>query len=96
MDMKPSKFQFHRPNRALLEATPQKEGYRMAAVAVHLAWQLGLLRQEIHDLTWEQVDFASSVVRLPDREIPMEPELRRFFHKLSRQPAQHRRERGAA
>lgn len=26
----------------------------------------------------------------------LEPELRRFFHKLSRQSAQHRRERGAA
>ena len=26
----------------------------------------------------------------------LEPELRRFFHRLSRRPAQHRRERGAA
>lgn len=82
LGMKPSKFQFHRPNRVLLEATLQKEGYRMAAVAVHLAWQLGLLRQEIHDLTWEQVDFASSVVRLPDREIPMSPELQVYLQGL--------------
>ena len=82
LGMKPSQFQFHRPNRVLLEATLQKEGYRMAAVAVHLAWQLGLLRQEIHDLTWEQVDFASSVVRLPDREIPMSPELQVYLQGL--------------
>ena len=33
-------------------------------------------------------------IRLQANDI--EPELRRFFHKLSRQPAQHHRERGAA
>ena len=91
MGTKTPKFQFHRPNRALLEATFQKQGYRMAAVAAHLAWQLGLLRQEIHDLTWEQVDFASSVVRLPDREIPMSPELQIYLQGLQ---MEHRKASG--
>lgn len=54
----------------------------MPAVVIRLAWQLGLLRREIHQLTWGQVDFTASVVRLEDRAIPMEPEIQVFLQRL--------------
>lgn len=75
-------FLYHRPDREQLETTLRKEKYRMVAVIIRLAWQLGLLRQEIHQLTWEQIDFASSLVRLPDREIPMSLEMQVYLQGL--------------
>ena len=82
MAKRTQRFLYHRPDRELLETTLRKEEYRMVAVVVRLAWQLGLLRQEIHQLTWEQIDFAASVVRLPDREIPMSPEMQVYLQGL--------------
>ena len=41
-------------------------------IVVCLAWREGLTRAEISDLTWEQVDFDARVLRLPDREVPLE------------------------
>lgn len=82
MAKRTQRFLYHRPDRELLETTLRKEEYRMVAVVIRLAWQLGLLRQEIHQLTWEQIDFASSVVCLPDREIPMSPEMQVYLQGL--------------
>ena len=40
----------YRPNRALLATVLPMEEDRMVAVVVRLAWQLGLRKQEIHQL----------------------------------------------
>ncbi len=76
------KFLIHRPDRAALEALLDREGLHLAAVVIRLAWQLGLKRREIHVLQWEQVDFTASQVRLPDRQVPMEPEVQVFLQRL--------------
>ena len=47
----------------------------IVGIALCLAWRAGLRRSEIHTLRWEQVDFKNGLLRLPDREIPMEREL---------------------
>ena len=44
-------------------------------------------RQPSHLLIYQDVRLLAN---------DLEPELRCFFHRLSRRPAQHRRERGAA
>ncbi len=76
------KFMINRPDAAALEALLNREGGSLAAVVIRLAWQLGLLRREIHTLTWEQVDFTASAVHLEDREVPMEPEVQVFLQRL--------------
>ena len=65
------KFIVNRPDSGALERLLAEGGMRLPAVVIRLAWQLGLLRREIHQLTWGQVDFTASVVRLEDRAIPM-------------------------
>lgn len=76
------KFMINRPDAAALEALLSRDDLSLAAVVIRLAWQLGLLRREIHALTWEQVDFTASAVHLEDREVPMEPEVQVFLQRL--------------
>lgn len=40
--------------------------------ALRLAWRAGLTREEIWGLEWEQVDFEGRVLRLPDRQVPLD------------------------
>ena len=49
---------------------------------LRLAWQAGLLRDEIQRLTWEQVDFLDSKLVLPDRSIPIPEDLSRWLWDL--------------
>ena len=64
--------------RRILEAEPASpEG-----VVLRLAWQQGLSRDEISDLTWEQVSFLDDRLELPDRMIPLEAEVRSCLWRL--------------
>ena len=40
---------------------------------LRLAWLQGLSRKELNELTWEQVDFESGTLVLPDRTVPIDP-----------------------
>lgn len=82
MEQKAVNILFCRPDRTLLETMLSRAGDGMVAVVVRLAWQLGLRRQEIHQLTWEQIDLETSVVRLPDREIPIPTELQSYLQSI--------------
>ena len=73
------KFLVHRPDTERLQTYLDAAGDGLAATVIQLAWKLGLLRSEIQQLTWEQVDFERSCVALPDRTVPMEAEIRRFL-----------------
>ena len=48
-----------------------------AGVILRLAWRAGLMRDEIHALQWEQVDFERALLRLPGRDVPMDEDLAR-------------------
>ena len=48
-----------------------------AGVILRLAWRAGLMRDEIHALQWKQVDFERALLRLPDRDVPMDEDLAR-------------------
>ena len=54
-----------------------------AETILRLAWQAGLRRQEIHALTWGQVDLMEWKLRLPDRTVPMDVELAMHLLPLS-------------
>ena len=48
-----------------------------AGVILRLAWRAGLMRDEIYALQWKQVDFERALLRLPDRDVPMDEDLMR-------------------
>lgn len=58
-----------------LEALLASEPCSATGVVLRLAWRAGLLRDEIVALTWDQVGFEHMVLRLPDREVPMDEDL---------------------
>lgn len=62
-------------NRILGQAGPE-------GVVLRLAWQAGLSRDEISALVWDQVSFLDDRLELPDRHIPLIPELRAVLWKL--------------
>lgn len=62
----------------------QAERSSPAGLALWLAWQLGLQAHEIVDLTWNQVDFERSVLRLPSREVPLTNAVRRLLEEARR------------
>ena len=55
-----------------------------AGVAVRLAWQAGLLRDEITNLTWDQVDFERNQLQLPARTIPITQMLADYLRSVYR------------
>ena len=69
-------IQFHAPDAEAIERVIDNHRYDAAGVVVLLAWRAGLSRKEISELTWEQVDLEEALLRLPDREVPVEAELR--------------------
>ena len=53
-----------------------------AGVILRLAWQAGLLRDEIQRLTWAQIDFLDRRIVLPDRAVPISGELCVWLERL--------------
>jgi integrase len=52
------------------------------SVVLRLAWQAGLSRDEISALTWDQVSFLNDRLELPDRMVPLDPDLRPALWRL--------------
>ena len=49
---------------------------------LRLAWQAGLLRDEIQRLTWAQIDFLDGQIVLPERAVPIPEELAEYLADL--------------
>ena len=76
------KYVVNRPDpeamgRILEQAGPE-------GVVLRLAWQAGLTREEISALTWNQVSFLDNRLELPDRMVPLEPDLRAELWRVDR------------
>ncbi len=65
----------NRPDEGAMDQILDENFDNAAGTILRLAWQAGLLRDEIHRLTWAQVDFLDEKLVLPDREVPIPPEL---------------------
>ena len=72
----------NRPEEGAMNRILTASGNSAAGVILRLAWQLGLLRDEIQHLTWAQIDFLDSRVVLPDRAVPIPPDLRAWLEAL--------------
>ena len=73
----------HRPDAGALERLLERRGFDAAATAIRLAWQAGLMRNEIADLTWDRVSFLNQEIELADRAVPLSAELERYLTALS-------------
>ena len=49
----------------------QEEGASVEGLALWLAWTLEIPIQELTELTWDQVDLAKGMIKLPDRKVKM-------------------------
>lgn len=65
----------NRPDEKAMEQALLENSGNAAGAVLRLAWQAGLLRDEIQRLTWEQVDFLDRCLVLPDRKVPIGQEL---------------------
>ena len=72
----------NRPEEGAMDRVLTASGTSAAGVILRLAWQLGLLRDEIQRLTWAQVDFNAQRLLLPDRGVPIPPELSGWLEAL--------------
>ena len=61
-----------RPNEEALQRVLEREKGTVSEVILRLAWQMGLSRDEIHHLQWQQVALPEMQVQLADRSIPMD------------------------
>lgn len=72
----------NRPDEGAMEQTLRENPGNAAGAILRLAWQAGLLRDEIQHLTWEQVDFLDGAIVLPDRRVPIGRELADWLRAL--------------
>ena len=62
-----------RPDEAAMFRILARHPYSPEGVILRLAWQEGLSRKELNELTWSQVDLDGGSLLLPDRTVPLEP-----------------------
>jgi len=72
----------NRPDEGVMEQALKENFSNAAGAVLRLAWQAGLLRDEIQRLTWEQVDFLDAAIALPDRRVPVDRELADWLQAL--------------
>ena len=65
----------NRPDEGAMRQVLKESGSSAVGAILRLAWQAGLLREEIQQRTWEQVDFLDQTIVLPDRSVPISEEL---------------------
>ena len=64
-------YQVNRPEETAMRRLLQANPLNPTGMILRLAWLQGLLRDEITNLTWEQVSFLDHQIELPDRNVPL-------------------------
>ena len=77
-------YVIHRPEPAAMERALADNAGNAAGAILRLAWQAGLLREEIRRLTWDRVDLGDGRLLLPDRTVPLSGELASWLEELRR------------
>ncbi|WP_419010283.1 hypothetical protein [Dysosmobacter sp.] len=63
----------------LLWRIVQQEGSSTAGLAIWMCWQLAMQPGEVAALTWDQVDFKTGHIHLPNRDIDMGTRMQRLL-----------------
>ena len=74
----------NRPEEAAMERALEKAAFSAAGAVLRLAWQAGLTREEIVDLTWAQVDIPGRSLSLSERTVPLTDDLALWLENLRR------------
>ena len=61
-----------RPDDAAMRRILERYSNSLEGMILRLAWLHGLGRKELNELTWDQVDFETGNLILPDRTVPIE------------------------
>ncbi|MDO4316460.1 MAG: hypothetical protein Q4C45_11855, partial [Oscillospiraceae bacterium] len=72
----------NRPDEDAMRRILERERIGPEGVVLRLAWLEGLSRDEIAALTWDRVSFLDDRLELPDRMVPLDPELRTYLWRL--------------
>lgn len=72
----------NRPDGEAMDRALRENPGNAAGTILRLAWQAGLLRDEIQRLTWEQVDLLDRCLVLPDRQVPIDQALADWLQAL--------------
>ncbi len=72
----------NRPDEGAMNRILAAHAEDAAGAILRLAWQAGLLREEIQGLTWERVDFLDRKIVLADRSVPISDELAEWLQRL--------------
>ena len=72
----------NRPDEGAMNRILAAHAEDAAGAILRLAWQAGLLREEIQGLTWERVDFLDRKIVLADRSVPVSVELAEWLQRL--------------
>lgn len=75
-------YVINRPDEEAMEQILQKNFDNAAGAVLRLAWQAGLLRDEIQRLSWAQIDFLDGCIVLPDRRVPIPEDLSAWLSAL--------------
>jgi len=70
-----------RPDEAAMRRILDRYSDSPEGIILRLAWQEGLSRKELNELTWDQVDFETQNLLLQDRTIPLEPSVAECLQK---------------
>ena len=70
-----------RPDEAAMRLILDRYSDSPEGIILRLAWQEGLSRKELNELTWDQVDFETQNLLLQDRTIPLEPSVAECLQK---------------
>lgn len=73
------------PNPQCMEAALLSDHSWPASFIVHLAWDMGLTREEIRDFTWDAIDPASGVALIDGRAVPIPNHLIHDFETARRE-----------
>lgn len=76
-------YTVHRPDEAAVRRILERHPCDAAGMIFRLAWLAGLLRNEIVSLRWESVSFLNQEIELPDRRVPLCPELEQYLARMS-------------
>jgi len=81
--------EFNRPDEsALLRVLEQNTG-KAVELIIRLAWQAGLSRPQIVDLTWDQISLETAEIHFPTHTIPIHPDLLHCLQFHRARPSSH-------
>lgn len=75
-------YQVNRPDPSAMKTLLEQHPLDSAGAILRLAWGLGLMREEITNLTWDQVSFLDHRVELDSRNIPMSDDMEAYLLRM--------------